>query len=1595
MKKRLFAVILVVCLIFGMMPAVVSAKSGEHVINTADDWAAFADYIANGEYTGDTWKLGADIGVSLDVSTQNYYDFATVGTEEHPFSGTFDGQGHTLNVNIKDTYWLNEQSNPGVAPFRFISGATIRNLTVSGSVTGPGHSAGLVSYNKSGSSMIENCFVYADVSRETGNNQRSGGVLGYNMAPSVTIRNVVYGGTLINSEYNHNIAGGLIGWSDKSSVTLDNCIFNGSCTGKVEAFSPILIENPQIDDVNHNGINASFSDVYYTVEPSEKWDEHVIGSYFINDTVSRFVCAGIPENAVYEYIKGPDGCDYHRPCTVEGLQNNYMENEDWFFTVRDCEGRELEDDSDYVWLLKRDGTNVTRIRGEGTYLLTIRGKGKYTGTFTKTMKVYDSVPYKTTDGSTKTVSSYLPVTNETDSLTCNSLQNRGWYVVFGDITVNNNISVNGDVNLVLCDGATLNANAGIGVGQGCSLTIWVQSEGTGKIISTGTPYCAGIGSGDTKNGGSVTINGGIITARGGSGTSGIGGGEGSVTINGGSVTAYGGSSGAGIGGGSAVGAGNITINGGTVTAYGGDCAAAGIGGGCLAGGGSISINGGTVRAYGGELEEGLPTLRRVDIGVHRKDAVITLDYTDESAKDMSVSAEYWVSPVNIKKPFFDRETLEKFNVTDVADNSALSKKTLIPASEVVTVAFDPGDGTGEMEDVYLLKGSEYTLPECEFAVPSEKRTFVCWKVKIGDDSPVMKAAGSSVAVTKDTVLTAMFRSEYATLQNLIDDTEDGGEIVLSQDYISEKETDTVFVIPQGKKITIDLNGHTIDRRAAVAASDGNIFNVSGTLTVKDSGTEGTIKGGNKNSSGGAFYVPEGGTLIIEGCNITGNHAVNGGAVYTVGTVIMKDGSVTGNTADKSGGGVFVSKNGTFALSGGEITDNTAASGYHGGGVHMAGTMYVSDNPVVRSNKRGGEENNVGLYNGALITVAGELTEGASIGVNKSKANSSDSEMGVITSGLNGNGDFRAFTADSEGQHVLPNESKEAAFYAPDIYYIDIEIIGHGKVTVDSLYAKKGDRLGFETYSDSGYRRRSFNVKDDAGNNVNVSYGNKLWVYMPDSNITVTAVFDPYYLISVDKNTPYGSIDLEWVWSYVGVKVPLSATPDRNCRQVKWVVTDANGDFVETADGGFIMPESDVTVSAVFEPVPNPEGPVAYVNENGDEMTPVSSYTVIDPNTNMNKKGWYVVKDNVGIGRQIIYEDVNLILCNGVTLTVNNGIIIDNGASLTIWQQKEGTGGLRVENIRIESAPAIEGYRNASLTINGGNIYAEGYKSGERFDDPSGGSGIYANNLVINGGNIEAKGGWRAAGIGGNKITINGGNIKATGGANAAGIGGGLNGNGGTITINGGTVDAVSGGGSAGIGAGAYGNGGNITINGGTVLASGYDGGAGIGGGRYGAGGNIVINGGNVRAYSYYRNKEPSYGIGAGSGSSEANITLSWTNENDSIFANSYGGKVTLIKQFIDDEGIYHGVCELINGSSQLYPDINGKTLRPVTKEISNEGGNEGDDEADYNGGIYPNQPQTGDNNRLALWFTVMAASMIFLAALTASRRRYALSAKRK
>lgn len=231
----------------------------------------------------------------------------------------------------------------------------------------------------------------------------------------------------------------------------------------------------------------------------------------------------------------------------------------------------------------------------------------------------------------------------------------GWYVLNSDVVFGDRIAVQGDnVNLLLCDGATLNANKGIFIREGYSLTIWAQKNGTGAliakgntqgsyesagigaspecgghwidsytydnydagdltvnggvIIATGAWHCAGIGSSVGRNYGTITFNGGTVTATGGEGAAGIGGAYSTsgnvIVINGGTVTATGGDHGAGIGGGENFGGDTITINGGNVTAVGGYYGA-GIGGGRKGGSGEITVGGGTIQAQGGKYGAGI------------------------------------------------------------------------------------------------------------------------------------------------------------------------------------------------------------------------------------------------------------------------------------------------------------------------------------------------------------------------------------------------------------------------------------------------------------------------------------------------------------------------------------------------------------------------------------------------------------------------------------------------------------------------------------------------------------------------------------------------------------------------------------------------------------------------------------------------------------------------------------------------------------------------------------------------------------------------------------------------------------------------------
>ncbi len=189
------------------------------------------------------------------------------------------------------------------------------------------------------------------------------------------------------------------------------------------------------------------------------------------------------------------------------------------------------------------------------------------------------------------------------------------------------ISITGTVEMTL-EGSNTVASAdnfaGVQVEAGAELTITQQS--TGSLTSTGGRKGAGIGGGNGKNAGVITIDGGTINATSGANDpntsysgAGIGGGNGgnggTITINGGIVTANGNRNGAGIGGGYTSDGGTITINGGQVKAYSVTKGGSGIGAGHSGDGGIITITGGNVEATGTEYSAGIGGSSYGDSGI--------------------------------------------------------------------------------------------------------------------------------------------------------------------------------------------------------------------------------------------------------------------------------------------------------------------------------------------------------------------------------------------------------------------------------------------------------------------------------------------------------------------------------------------------------------------------------------------------------------------------------------------------------------------------------------------------------------------------------------------------------------------------------------------------------------------------------------------------------------------------------------------------------------------------------------------------------------------------------------------------------------------
>ena len=131
---------------------------GTFSIGSAADWKTFCDRVNGGETTLNA-KLTANIELNADIDFGQ--EIVMVGNQNHLYSGTFDGQGHTLTIN-----W-NTGTRVRVAPFESVENTTIKNLHVKGEIKSKGDGlTGLIN-DVYGTTTISGCIIEVNLKAKT------------------------------------------------------------------------------------------------------------------------------------------------------------------------------------------------------------------------------------------------------------------------------------------------------------------------------------------------------------------------------------------------------------------------------------------------------------------------------------------------------------------------------------------------------------------------------------------------------------------------------------------------------------------------------------------------------------------------------------------------------------------------------------------------------------------------------------------------------------------------------------------------------------------------------------------------------------------------------------------------------------------------------------------------------------------------------------------------------------------------------------------------------------------------------------------------------------------------------------------------------------------------------------------------------------------------------------------------------------------------------------------------------------------------------------------------------------------------------------
>lgn len=244
MKRLLTSAVLVLCTVLASFAQASMSGSGTesdpYKIYYPDQLNQVRNYL---NQSGVVFKLMYDIDITdWNQANNPGQGWEPIGVESAPFKGVFDGNGKTISG-----FSITRSSTDYVGFFGYISGATVKNLTIEGPVTGHQyvgafvgfgsgnntltgltHNGTITAYGTAGhivgqySGTMNNVTATGHV---TSTNGYAGGIIGYHSTTGKIISNVQMTGNVTS---NGESVGGITGFS---KATINNVTFSGEVYG--------------------------------------------------------------------------------------------------------------------------------------------------------------------------------------------------------------------------------------------------------------------------------------------------------------------------------------------------------------------------------------------------------------------------------------------------------------------------------------------------------------------------------------------------------------------------------------------------------------------------------------------------------------------------------------------------------------------------------------------------------------------------------------------------------------------------------------------------------------------------------------------------------------------------------------------------------------------------------------------------------------------------------------------------------------------------------------------------------------------------------------------------------------------------------------------------------------------------------------------------------------------------------------------------------------------------------------------------------------------------------------------------------------------